>query len=297
MNISIRMKAPAKINLGLAVLGKRTDGYHELASVMQQVSLSDTLILSPRVGNGWEFWCTDPALAGEDNLVCQAAALLARQADRKLPGVRVTLYKQIPAEAGLGGGSSDAAAALIALNRFWGLGLPLEQLQILGAQLGSDIPFCLQGGTALVTGRGEYLEPLPALPFYWVVLAIPEGLRFSTAAVYGSLDLQRVSAPPVCSLAEAVRAGSREQIMDWFQREFVNTLEEALLPTSEPLAALKKRFLEFGLYPAMSGSGPSVFALTDSYAAATSAARLLQEERNRTFLCWTIPADREKEGV
>lgn len=285
---SITVRAPAKINLGLAVLEKRADGYHNLSSVMQQISLSDTLVLRPGgVEDVWEFFCTDSALAGTDNLVCQAAFLLAREAKRKLPGVKMTLYKQIPVEAGLGGGSSDAAAALTGLNLFWKLNFPEKTLRELGARLGSDIPFCLQGGTALAGGRGEVLESLPPLPFHWVVLAVPIGLRLSTAAVYRSLDLSRVSAPPVSILVEAIRGGDREKIALWFKRTSVNTLEEAVLPKHRAVARLKELFLKLGLNPTMSGSGPSVFALTNSFAAASAAARSLQEEGNRTFLCWT----------
>ncbi len=288
MNSSITVKAPAKINLGLAVLRRRADGYHDLASVMQQISLSDTLVFSPGREDEREFFCTDSTLAGEDNLVGRAAALLARVAGRRLPGVKIALYKQIPVEAGLGGGSSDAAAALTALNRFWRLGFPEDKLRELGAQLGSDIPFCLQGGTALATGRGEVLEPLPALPFHWVVLAVPAGLRLSTAAVYRSLDLSRVSAPPVSALVEAIKRSEQENIASWFKRKSVNTLEEAVLPNYSTIARLKEQFLELGLNPVMSGSGPSVFALTEKFAAAASAARSLQEEGNRAFLCWTV---------
>jgi 4-diphosphocytidyl-2-C-methyl-D-erythritol kinase len=294
MNSSITVRAPAKINLGLAVLRRRADGYHDLASVMQQISLSDTLVLRPGLESAWEFFCTDSSLAGQGNLVFQAALLLAREAKRKLPGVRITLYKQIPVEAGLGGGSSDAAAALWGLNRFWRLNFSEEKLKELGAQLGSDIPFCLQGGTALATGRGEVLEPLPALPFHWVVLAVPHGLRLSTAAVYRSLDLSRVSAPQVSILVEAIRGGERNNIASWFKRATVNTLEEAVLPHYHAIARLKERLLELGLNPAMSGSGPSVFALTDRFAAASAAARSLQEEGNRAFLCWTAPQQEER---
>lgn len=295
MKTSLIVQAPAKINLGLAVLGRRADGYHDLASVMQQISLSDTLVFTPRFEDGWEFFCTDAALAGTDNLVCQAAELLSGESGRRLPGVKITLYKQIPVAAGLGGGSSDAAAALKALNRFWNLGLADSRLKEIGAHLGSDIPYCLQGGTVLVTGRGEALEPLTSLPFYWVVLAMPKGLQLSTAAVYSSLNPARACTPPVSYLVEAIKAGDSAKIEEWFKRGFVNTLEEAVLSDCAPISRLKERFLELNLNPAMSGSGPAVFALTDSYKAALSAFRILQEEELRAFLCWTIPFNNRKE--
>ena len=123
MTTAMTISAPAKINLGLTVLRRRNDGYHEISSVMQQISLADKICLEPRRKRGFSFFCTDPALSGEENLVYRAAALLSREVRRELPGVAITLYKQIPAGAGLGGGSSDAAAALRGLNSFWGLGL------------------------------------------------------------------------------------------------------------------------------------------------------------------------------
>jgi len=295
MDSALIVKAPAKINLGLAVLGKRADGYHDLASVMQQISLADTLIFTPRSGDGWDFFCTDADLAGEDNLVCQAAALLCAETGRKPAGVTITLFKKIPVEAGLGGGSSDAAATLKALNCLWNLALTDDQLIEIGAQLGSDIPFCLCGGTVLVTGRGEVLKPLPAFPFRWVVLAVPKGMRLSTATVYGSLNLDRISVPPIPYLVEAIEEGSGAKIDKWFQRDSVNALEEAILSDCLPILRLKNRFLELGLNPAMSGSGPSVYALTDNYWAAISASRALQEEEYCVFLCWTIPVGSRKE--
>ena len=289
MNSGIIIRAPAKINLGLAVLGRRPDGYHELVSMMQQVSLSDFLVLGPGEKQGLDFRCSDPALAGENNLVCRAAALLEQEAGRgKLPGVKITLYKNIPVEAGLAGGSSDAAAALAALNDFWRLGLTVEELMELGGRLGSDIPFCLHGGTALATGRGELLQPLPSLPFHWVVLASPAGLRLSTVAVYRVLDQSRSVPPPLERLVEAVEQGSRKAIRDWFAGRRVNSLEAAVAPRYPAISRLKERFESLGLLPAMSGSGPSIFALTGELAAARAAARALQEEGNRTFLSWTI---------
>ncbi|HQD52006.1 MAG TPA: 4-(cytidine 5'-diphospho)-2-C-methyl-D-erythritol kinase, partial [Bacillota bacterium] len=190
MNSVLTIKAPAKINLGLTVLRRRPDGYHDLSSVMQQISLADTIRLEPQREPGCSFYCSEPSLAGKDNLVCRAAALLVERAalGASLPGVKISLYKHIPAAAGLGGGSSDAAAALKALNVFWKLALSMEQLVEIGALLGSDIPYCLRGGTALVGGGGEKVTSLPALPFYWVILALPAGITLSTAQVYSMLE-------------------------------------------------------------------------------------------------------------
>ncbi len=284
------IKAPAKINLGLAVLRRRPDGYHDLESVMQQVSLSDTLVLEPRRSPGWSFDCPDRPLAGPENLVCRAAGLLEREAgrDRLLPGVALTLYKNIPVAAGLGGGSSDAAAALTGLNRFWRLGLPRKELALLGAELGSDVPYCLEGGTVLATGRGDRLERLPDLPFYWVVMALPAQLQLSTAAVYRSLNLAAARRPSLQELLAAINRRDRTLIAAWLAGGCTNTLEDAVLPCYSQLRALRERFLEAGLNPVMSGSGPSYFTLIENYQVARKAAGFLQEEGYRVFLCWTL---------
>ncbi|MGB4517679.1 MAG: 4-(cytidine 5'-diphospho)-2-C-methyl-D-erythritol kinase [Dethiobacteria bacterium] len=291
MNSVLTIKAPAKINLGLTVLRRRPDGYHDLSSVMQQISLADTIRLEPQREPGCSFYCSEPSLAGKDNLVCRAAALLVERAalGASLPGVKISLYKHIPAAAGLGGGSSDAAAALKALNVFWKLALSMEQLVEIGALLGSDIPYCLRGGTALVGGRGEKITSLPALPFYWVILALPLGITLSTAQVYSMLEPVQFSRPPLAPLISAVREQREESLQDWFAGGLTNTLEAAVLPACSSLGTLKKEFLNLGLYPAMSGSGPAFFALTKNFTAARLAVRALQEAGNRAFLCWTIP--------
>lgn len=294
MNRVLMLSAPAKINLGLTVLRRRADGYHELSSVMQQISLADRIRLESRSEPGFSFSCTDPALSGECNLVYRAAALLAGKARRKLPGVKITLYKQIPAAAGLGGGSSDAAAALRGLNRFWGLGLDRDELGSLGALLGSDIPYCLLGGTALVGGRGEMLTPLPPLPLHWVALALPAGISLSTKEIYAALSPAHYGRPPLEPLIDAIRKQDRDLLEEWFSRGQTNTLERAALPfCPAPLGGLKEKFLSLGLSPALSGSGPAYFALCGDTVRAGTAVRVLQEAGYRAYLCWTIP-DRNK---
>lgn len=286
---AMKIKAPAKINLGLKVLRRRPDGYHDICSVMQQLSLSDTILLEPRHGEGWQFFCTEPSLRDKDNLVCRAADLLIEKAGRRrLAGVKITLYKNIPVGAGLGGGSSDAAAVLKGLNYFWKLGLSPAELSEAGALLGSDVPFCLQGGTALAQGRGEKLMILPSLPFHWVVLAFPVDLPLSTAQVYGALEPAHLGAPLLEPLITAIEARNREQLHDWFAAGSTNTLESTVLTEQPRLGELKKQFIDLGLPPAMSGSGPSYFVLCDSlFSARAAASSLLQEKDNRVFLCWT----------
>src|ERR687883_1177363 len=179
----IVVRAPAKINLTLDVLGRRPDGYHALRSVMQTLDLHDTLELRP--APVIRFACDAPALAGEDNLVPRAARLL-RTATGYGGGVDVTLHKRLPVDAGLGGGSSDAAATLMALNQRWGLALGRERLAELGAALGSDVPFFFYAPLALVSGRGEVVEALPPAPPASVVLLQPP-CGLSTARVFAAL--------------------------------------------------------------------------------------------------------------
>ena len=287
------LKAPAKINLGLTVLRRRVDGYHDLESVMQQVSLSDTLRFEAGQFRGWRFLCSNPGLAGEDNLVCRAAELLAEKTGKPLPGVIITLFKNIPVEAGLAGGSSDAAAALVGLNHCWQLGYSMGDLLELGLLLGSDVPYCLQGGTVVARGRGEQLEQLPPLPFFWVVLALPEGVKISTAAAYNSFDQKRLGEPSLQPLIGAIRAGNRKDITDWLGSGSTNTLETAVLPGSDQIAGLKSKLRAAGFQPVLSGSGPTLFILTEDYFRARSALQAIGEAGARAYLCWTKPGGKE----
>ncbi|MDQ3927993.1 MAG: 4-(cytidine 5'-diphospho)-2-C-methyl-D-erythritol kinase, partial [Chloroflexota bacterium] len=165
----LELPAYAKINLGLEVTGKRPDGYHNLVSIMQLVDLHDTLTFSP--ADDLRLFSDDPAMLaeGDNNLVLRAAHLLQRTCDVR-KGAHITLDKRVPSAAGLGGGSSDAAATLLGLLRLWGLDLPREELSRLGGLLGSDVPFFFAGPTALVEGRGEQVTPLGASPVFYAVL-------------------------------------------------------------------------------------------------------------------------------
>lgn len=181
------LEARAKINLALDVLYKRSDGYHEVAMVMQSVALADRVCFCEQA-EGIVVSTNIPELDSPANLAYRAAVLIVNTCGVRR-GVHITLEKRIPLAAGLAGGSTDAAAVLTGLNQLWSLGLTLERLEELAATLGSDVPFCLQGGTVLATGRGEALTPLPALPHSWVVLAKPP-VDVSTAWVYGITNRQ-----------------------------------------------------------------------------------------------------------
>ena len=293
MDRSFFVRAPAKINLGLTILRRRPDGYHDLESVMQQVSLADILLFELLPTKGCRFLCTDPDLSGKDNLVYRAAALLEDQAGKVLPGVRITLFKNIPVEAGLAGGSSDAAAALLGLNHCWQLGFSKTDLMEIAALLGSDVPYCLHGGTALARGRGDKLEKLPDLPFFWVVLALPRGVSISTAVAYNSFERELLGKPEIRSLVDAIKRSSKKDIINWLARDFTNTLETAILPGSDQVGELRSKLRGLGLKPVLSGSGPAMFMMFDNYNLACSAARSVEEESGRAYLCWTITGDEE----
>ena len=209
----------AKINLGLDVLGLRPDKYHEVAMVMQTVSLSDTVTITE--GPELEVTTDRPELEGGPSNLAYKAAVLMGEFARREPRVHIHIEKRIFLTAGLAGGSTDAAAVLRGLNRYWELGLPAEKLERLGAKLGSDVPFCVAGGTALATGRGEILTPLPDLPPLQLVLAKPQ-LEISTPWAYREFDKQKnVIHPDIDGMVQAVRAGDVPGVL----RRLGNVLE------------------------------------------------------------------------
>lgn len=246
--------AQAKVNLQLSILGRRADGFHQLETVMQTLQFADCIHLTDQT-SGIELACDDVRLtAGSDNLAWQAAALLAQAFPGH--GVSMLLQKRIPWQAGLGGGSSDAAAVLRGLNRLWRLRLSLSELAGFAAQLGSDVPFFLSGGTALAAGRGEQITPLAACPELEVGLIVPP-FGLSTASVYG--HWQPLADSPVTwqALREAMLARDRKQIA----RSLRNDLEAPAFALRPELAAIKLRLTEAGLPVLLSGSGSCLFTL------------------------------------
>ncbi|MGG4096740.1 MULTISPECIES: 4-(cytidine 5'-diphospho)-2-C-methyl-D-erythritol kinase [Paenibacillus] len=256
--MKIYEKAPAKINLMLDVLHKRPDGFHEVEMVMTMIDLADRLEMSEQKRD--TIIITSQAgyiPLDEKNLAFQAARLIKERYDVK-KGVHIHLDKKIPVAAGLAGGSSDAAATLRGLNRLWGLGIPQEELLALGAELGSDVPFCVTGGTALATGRGEVLTPIPNPPQCWVIVAKPP-INVSTAEVYGRLRSEQIQHHPSAErMVEALTQGSFQQMC----QSLGNVLEEVTLKMHPEVQQLKEGMLKLGADGAlMSGSGPTVFGL------------------------------------
>ncbi len=254
--MEITEKAYAKINLCLEVLGDRPDGYHEVRMIMQSLALSDTVIITE--GKGIELTTDSEALkVKEENLAYQAAKLLAQKYNVK-PDIHIELQKNIFIGAGLAGGSTDAAAVLRGLNRFWGLSLCREELERIAADLGMDVPFCVGGGTALAKGRGELIIPVPDMPFTLVIIARPRNLAVSTTWAYTNYDPGRVVQTPCAwAVMDHLRHGGAA-----ITPFMGNVLETVTIPAHPEIASIKAAMLGAGAYYAMmSGSGPTVFAL------------------------------------
>ncbi|MDI6710730.1 MAG: 4-(cytidine 5'-diphospho)-2-C-methyl-D-erythritol kinase [Bacillota bacterium] len=282
---AVTVRAHAKVNLFLSVVGRRPDGYHELESVMQQLAMHDEMAFSPAAPGISLAVEGDPDVpADERNLVFRAAATLAEAAGIK-PAVRICLRKLIPSSAGLGGGSADAAAALAALNGMWDLGWPLSRLMELAACIGSDVPFALFGGTALARGRGEVLESLPS-PGALGVLLVKPPFGVSTAAVYAGYDEQDFPPGPGAGpLVEALRAGRADLVPGLLY----NDLEKVTLAMYPVLSRLKERLLAAGAAGAlMAGSGPTLFGLFPSRDQAAGAAEAFPDPDLTVWVTETI---------
>lgn len=252
-------KAPAKINLALDVLFKRPDGYHEVEMIMTTVDLADRIELKEIPGKNIKILSHNRFVPDDHrNLAYQAAHILKERYDVN-KGVSITIEKNIPVAAGLAGGSSDAAATLRGLNRLWGLGLSLDELAEIGAEIGSDVSFCVYGGTALAKGRGEKITHLPPPPNCWVILAKPT-LGVSTADVYKRLQLSDMEHPDVYGMIAAIENNDYQKVCSGLG----NVLEQVTLPLYPEVANIKNQMKTFGADAVlMSGSGPTVFGLVE----------------------------------
>ncbi|MBO8127795.1 MAG: 4-(cytidine 5'-diphospho)-2-C-methyl-D-erythritol kinase [Peptococcaceae bacterium] len=255
----LKVKAYAKINLFLRVLGRRDDGYHEIVSVMQQLALHDTLELWPEPGDRIRLETNAPGVpTGPDNL-CMRAVMLGAQHTGIRKGLRIVLHKRIPVAAGLAGGSADAAATLMGLNHLWRLNLTKNELLDLGAAIGSDVPFCLLGGTALARGRGEELQPLLPAPQMGVVLVkAPFGL--GAGKVYRHFD----SLPSAAGAdSEAILRSIQAQDVTGIASCLVNDLQRVVFDLHPGLRQVREDILRAGALAALvSGSGPTLFGVT-----------------------------------
>ena len=275
--------ACAKLNLSLDVLDKRPDGYHNMRMVMQTVTLRDRLTLTTGTGRGLEMASNLGFLpADEHNLAAAAALALCRETGTDPGGLAIRLDKTIPVCAGMAGGSADAAAVLRGLNQLLNLGLSRQRLEEIGALVGSDVPYCVAGGTALAEGRGEILTPLPPLPHCQVVLCKP-AFSVSTPELFRALDGCRIlRRPDTAGLMDALAAADLPEVA----RRMYNVFEDVLPRRRyQEIAAIKNTLIQHGaLGASMSGTGPTVFGLFPGRAEAEAAYAALEPLYRETFL-------------
>ena len=283
----MEVQARAKLNLTLDVLGKRPDGYHDLRMIMQSVELADNLNLAWNDAGELRVRTNLHFLPGnEKNLAAQAALRWWEARGRAPRGLDIAIDKKIPVCAGLAGGSSDAAAVLRALNELEDVHLTPEKVAEIGERVGSDVPYCVLGGTALAEGRGEILTPLPPLPRCWVVLCKPE-FSISTPALFAKIDSVKLRCrPDTQGAVAALEAGDLAGVA----RRLYNVFEDALPERQRTrVNDIKNAMIQCGaLGASMSGTGPTAFGLFDSAASAQEAGARLRELRRDVFLTRTV---------
>lgn len=271
----LELKALGKINLGLDILGRRENGYHDVRMVMQTVYLYDRVILEKTREPGIEISTNLPYLpVNENNIAYKAAELLQREFGIR-EGIRISLEKHIPVAAGMAGGSSNAAAVLFGMNRMFDLGLSEEGLKERGVTLGADVPYCIMRGTVLAEGIGEILTPLPPLPKCYVLIAKPP-LSASTKTVYEKIDKEGIKSHPDI---DGILAGLREGNLQQVAGSMGNVLEQVMLEEHPVLQKIKDVMVGSGALNAMmSGSGPTVFGIFTSRGRARAAAARLKRQ-------------------
>ena len=283
----MEIQAFAKLNLTLDILGKREDGYHDLRMVMQSITLADTLTLEENQGEGLRVSANLRFLpTGEKNLATAAALRFWEALGREPEDLDIRIEKRIPVCAGMAGGSSDAAAVLRALNQRAGDPFSPKELARLGERVGSDVPYCVLGGTALAEGRGEVLTPLAPLPRCWVVACKPD-FPISTPELFAQADRVKLRRrPDTAGLVAALEAGD----LGGVARRMYNVFED-VLPARlyTRVAEIKNDLIQCGALGAnMSGSGPTAFGLFDRLEAAQEARSCLTQRYRDTFLCETV---------
>lgn len=281
----LRLRSPAKVNLYLDVLCKRTDGYHEVETILQSISLYDELEVEVREDGRIEVECDDPQVPRDEGNLAFKAAMLLKRAFKVPKGVKVAIKKVIPVERGLGGGSSNASFTLLALNNLWGLNLPLETLMELAREIGSDCPFFLVGGTCAAHSRGEKIIPLLPLKKTYLVLIAPS-YPISTKWTYSQLCLQprNSQSQGLSHTFKRVVANLRE---GRFEEVMYNRLELAVLPHYPALLQTKEELLRAGaLASLMSGSGSAIFGLAKDESHAHQVLSVLQ--KRVVYPAWVV---------
>ena len=277
--MSVTVYAPAKINLSLDIVGTRADGYHLLESIFQSVSIGDTIVVRKRWRKGIALDAPGCNCPTEKNTAYKAAAAFMAYTQLN-KGVAISLHKEIPQQAGMGGGSADAAGVLVALNKLFNTNLTTEQLCEIGLSVGADVPFCIVGGTAYVTGIGEKIQPLPPLPPCYIVIAQPsEGI--STKEAYAAVDNAEILARPDNTAAiAALEAGDLPGVC----RQAINVFESATELAG--VADIRRRMEQFNpLCSQMTGSGSCVFAVFEDEKLANACLAALEKDYPNAVVC------------
>ncbi len=272
----------AKVNLTLDVLGKREDGYHDLKSIMQTISIRDDVEIDVDTGKPWEMSCTNPAIpCDERNLAWKAARVYFDAIGKEPDGIAIRITKRIPTEAGLGGGSADAAAVLRALNKHYNNPLSIMALAELGASVGSDVPFCTICGTAMVEGRGERIRKLPDLPDCFFVVCKPE-FASSTPDLYKKIDEETIGKRPDHQVFEsALLTGDLPKIASGF----CNVFDPIVTKDHLELNYIKSIFNSYGaIGQQMTGSGSAVFCVVTEFEYAAVICNMLKDAYPQVFI-------------
>ena len=281
---SITLLSCAKINMGLKVVGQRPDGYHNIRSLFQEVDLADTLTFDRLSGNTVEVECHAPGVpADRRNLAAQAAYLLKDEMGFK-GGVRIRIRKEIPVGGGMGGGSSNAAVSLIALNRLWNLKMSDDRFHSAAQKLGSDVPFFLSGGSALISGRGEHIEPLLGMKNV-CLLAVDPGFRVDTAWAYAKLEFALTEGTRYISFLNSVKASGRVDLQRLFhcmENDFLPVVSAKYPAVHKVLSHLESAG---SLCSSMTGSGSVLFGCFQDRVAAEHAAGRLRSSGYRAWAC------------
>ena len=284
----LTVKAPAKINLSLRILSRRPDGYHNLRSFMQKLDLCDVVQVTRTDRLGISCLCRGRDIPGQGKNIALLAAEKFQQANNMAGGIAIGLEKNIPVASGLGGGSSDAASTLLALNKLWELKLPVSELVHLAAKLGSDVPFFIYGGTALVEGKGEKVTPLPSLPLTWFVLLVPPLAKIQDKAkqLYSRLDASHFTKGQFVQAAlPSLRQGKTLAPILMF-----NVFEKVAFDFLPNLAKYKKSFEEAGaasIY--LVGSGPCLFTFVSEEGKANELCLRLRKQGLECYVASSFP--------
>lgn len=285
--MQIRERAWAKLNITLDISGQRPDGYHEMKMIMLAVSLCDELSIKSVPGGEIRAKSNLRYLPGDErNISCRAARLFMERAGTAEQGLEINMKKRIPVCAGLGGGSSDGAAVLRALNRAFGSRFTPRELEEMSRPLGSDVPFCICGGTQLASGRGDELEPLPPFPDCGIVICKPE-FSIRTPELFARIDERPIAShPDTAGVLEALEAGDLRGIA----RRMYNVFEDALPRRCGKIGELKSRLIDLGALGAvMSGTGSAVFGIFETHGEAISAHEEMKKHCRECFTAYPMP--------